>query len=305
MENNLQLFQEIYNDQKDNDCDSLVDEFLSQPCTDVDRCSSEGQTAVNEAGEVYCNAPMIAVSPDELCGDAVDNDCDGNIDEGFNEEGSPCTPESTMIEASGRWVCLASNPAELTCRDRSSALATDICNGFDDNGNGQIDEDAVVTEVECMNTVCATEGLRRCEDGSLVTTCLSQAVEYQGQVVMEESVNPAFLCDGVDNNCDGEVDEDFVPTLMSCGQGACSNNQGMSRCINGSIEVDCDPLPGTSEVCDEMDNDCDGQIDEEVDRALLVNDRLNCVGPVGMCVLMGIILKGYVKTEYVALVNVK
>ena len=266
----LQLFQEIYNDDQDNDCDGNIDEFISEPCTvDIDACSSNGQTALDENGTIYCDAPMIAVSPNELCGDAIDNDCDGNIDEGFMNEGGPCTPESG-VEASGRWVCLGSNPSELTCRDRSSALATDICNGFDDNANGEIDEDATVTEVECMNTMCATEGLRFCENGTYVTTCRASAE------ASSESETPTHRCDGYDNDCDGEVDEDFMPSMMSCGSGACSNNQGMSRCVNGVIQVECEPLIGSSESCDEIDNDCDGQTDEEVAQSLLNNDPLNC-----------------------------
>jgi hypothetical protein len=76
----------------------------------------------------------------------------------------------------------------------------------------------------------------------------------------------ADLCDGVDNDCDGDTDEDFVPQATACGAGACTGNVGATSCQAGVVVDSCDPFAGAAPsdtVCDGIDADCDGAVDDD------------------------------------------
>ncbi|MCP4544735.1 MAG: DUF1566 domain-containing protein [Chloroflexi bacterium] len=70
------------------------------------------------------------------------------------------------------------------------------------------------------------------------------------------------MCDGLDNDCDGETDEDYDPLPTSCGVGACAST-GVTSCNGGAVEDSCVVGPAEVEVCDGLDNDCDGSTDED------------------------------------------
>ena len=63
-------------------------------------------------------------------------------------------------------------------------------------------------------------------------------------------------CNGADDDCDGEVDEDAI--AGGCGVGACYRDAG---CVDGA-PTRCAPGVPTDEVCNDVDDDCNGAIDD-------------------------------------------
>jgi len=115
-------------------------------------------------------------------------------------------------------------------------------------------EDSAKEEVQNCKELCMPET----QEG----TCL---ISLDGCCVLEVAPQDPDctgcapeICDGEDNDCDGSVDEDLGTT--TCGLGVCEHT--IDNCVNG-VEQYCNPFEGASdEVCDGLDNDCDGEVDE-------------------------------------------
>jgi hypothetical protein len=98
------------------------------------------------------------------------------------------------------------------------------------------------------------------------------------------------ICNGIDDDCDGLIDEDYATTTTTCGLGECAGNTGQLECQNGTEVDTCDPFAGSSPegpfgdpTCsDTLDNDCDGDIDsadsdcQETGNCSAIMDRNTC-----------------------------
>ena len=84
------------------------------------------------------------------------------------------------------------------------------CDGRDDDCDGTVDEDYGVRVVDCGVGACLSHGTERCTFGLLLSTCRPNPPSFNDAI-----------CNGVDDDCDGVTDEDYVGTPTHCGVGAC------------------------------------------------------------------------------------
>jgi hypothetical protein len=216
----------------DNDGDGLYDgddSDCASSCTDSDGdgFSIEG----NSCGIIDCDDSNPSINPaaTEVC-DGLDNNCDGNVDEGFDNDGDG------FISCAG------------DCNDNDPAInpgAAEICgNGWDENCDGVLEACPPDPNDVDDDSDNYTENQGDCDDS-------------------DPSINPsaAEVCDGngTDNNCNGLVDEGVTNACGSCGAvptEICGD--GIDQDCDGS-DLECAPDP--NDVDDDSDNYTENQGD--------------------------------------------
>ena len=178
-------------DGADNDCDGGIDESFPEE----GNVCNDGLLGNCQAGVFGCSAGSLecvgAVFPEPEACDGLDNDCDGQTDEGNPGGGGACVTGLFGACEAGTTIC---SSGVLICQANVEPQA-ESCDGSDNDCDGQTDEGnpggggACVTGLE---GVCSA-GTLSCSGGTLVC----------GQNIQAQ---PETCGDGLDNDCNGVVD---------------------------------------------------------------------------------------------------
>ncbi len=196
-----------------------------------------GDDVLSEYFTTNCGDGVL--DPGEECDSPhIGSDCQGlGFDDGILACYSNCT-----YDTSG-------------CTNEAECIPTqEICNGLDDDCDGIPDNGITCECTEGQTRPCGTTDTGECEYGT--QTCINgNWSECAGATEPSEEI-----CDGKDNDCDGQVDENLTDT---CGtdKGVCEF--GIQTCVDGAWGSCIGGTGPSEEVCNNtLDDDCNGIVDD-------------------------------------------
>lgn len=247
----------------DDDCDGVADDGFfvdgktmgsycgganGTACRGTWRCSQDGSQAICfrefEVGELI-----------EICGNDIDDDCDGEVDELMKLNGDPdcwCKLGKREICGSNVGICRQGTrlcgmgssglPEWSVCRDVVGPQV-EVCNQDDDDCDGYIDDVSGGRSISSSKCGC---------NGGLSPT--------------------PEICNDIDDDCNGKIDDGITcctdGETRECGSDVGICEKGTQTCLSGSWQtsVCADEVAPRGEICyNGLDDNCDGNIDDGCD----------------------------------------
>ena len=298
----------------DDDCDGAIDE-QSDPafplCPDGSACvmgQCGGNTSVCRTdsdcfpGQLCINGMCVnSQCNPEIC-NGIDDDCDGIIDQQSDPTLPLCPAGSACVMGQctgGTNLCMADSdcfPGQLCINGAcvNSMCRAEICNGVDDDCNGAVDDGSgsvCADGTMCVNGTCGGTTQQCGPNGPICPpgqVCSAMGVCVGGCMASPET------CNGLDDDCDGAVDDATPGTTLCPNGGTCVNGMcggtttqcgPMTPCPVGQVcttsgicvTTGCQPV---AEVCNGIDDDCDGTVDDATPGTTLCQNGI-CLG--GQC----------------------
>lgn len=231
---------EVCGNSVDDDCDGVIDEGCPG-ATDADGDGVGVGRAVVGQPDCDDSNPTRAPGRPELCGNGLDDDCDDTIDDGC--------PGVACRDGDGDGWGVGAACKVPDCRDDLPGVrpwASERCgDGLDNDCDGTVDDGC--SAVACVDTDGDSWGTG---SGCAKGDCNDADAAIHGWAL-------EICTDGVDNNCNGTVDEGCLRCRDRDGDGS-----GVGPQCPGWDCNDRDPtaFPGADELCDLADNDCDGVV---------------------------------------------
>jgi len=223
----------------------ICEDGIDQDCDGVDPVcqgiyyDDDGDGYTEYEGDCNDNDQSIYPGATEICGDGIDQDCDG--------EDAICQSD---MDGDGFTV------EEGDCDDNDADRypgAAEICDNIDNNCNGLIDEGNICGEgYQCVAGQCV-EIQDYDEDGFTIS---DGDCDDTNPAIHPGASDGPDACDGIDNDCDGIVDDevDFNSDDQNCGE--CGNDCNVliigSTCCDG----ECVDLDTDNSNCGECGNQC-------------------------------------------------